>query len=311
MAIFFHTPVLVNEVVAHLNLRTGINVVDCTVGLGGHSQVILTQIGPKGRLLGLEQDAENLELAKKNLAFLPTGQVILIHDNFSRLDYWLKHYAFQPIDAILFDLGLSSPHVEDASRGFSFMKEGPLDMRFDRSQGMTAANLINRLDEKRLAEIFRTLGEEPRAKRMAYTICQTRKKTPFKTTTDLVNVLPKKTHYDRIHPATRIFQALRMAVNQELEHLEMALHQAIKALTPGGRLAVIAYHSLEDRLVKNIFRYYTRDCICPKELPVCQCNFVKTLSLITKKPIIPSGIEVQENPRSRSAKLRIAEKIKT
>lgn len=304
-----HRPVLLNETLAHLNLRTGIRVIDCTLGLGGHSREIPERIGSTGKLLGIDQDQDNLTVAQKNLIDFGR-QVTFAHGNFGDLKEIATRHDFNSVDAILLDLGLSSPHVDDATRGFSFRQDGPLDMRFDRSSGdLTAAEVVNRFNAQELTTIFRDLGEERYARRIAERIVMERKIKPLKTTFDLVALLPKAPPYVKPHPATRVFQALRMYVNHELEQLDKGLHQAIELLSPGGRIAVISYHSLEDRLVKTIFKYYTQNCICPREVPVCQCNFKKKLYLITKKPIIPSGIEVSDNPRARSAKLRVAERL--
>ncbi|MBI5411585.1 16S rRNA (cytosine(1402)-N(4))-methyltransferase RsmH [Candidatus Peregrinibacteria bacterium] len=309
---FSHTPVLLEETLALLNLRTDIKVIDGTVGLGGHSKEILKKIGSRGKLLAIDQDAENLKKAQETLSDYKK-QINWVYGNFDQLEAHVKGSRFGSVDAILLDLGLSSPHVDDPRRGFSFRKEGPLDMRFDQSSDLTAADIINRFNERELAKIFFEFGEERRSRQMARKIVLARKKKRFETTRDLASLFEHekkgKPLFHKIHPATRIFQALRMAVNHELESLENALHQAIKILATGGRLGVISYHSLEDRLIKNIFRYYAQKCICPKEIHICQCNFKKTLYLITKKPIIPSGIEVSTNPRARSAKLRVVEKI--
>jgi 16S rRNA (cytosine1402-N4)-methyltransferase len=304
-----HTPVLLSEVIDHLNLRAGMNVVDCTLGLGGHSEAILKKIGSKGHLIAFEQDEENLRVAKSKLETLNSKiktDITYIHDNFENLSEYVK----KPVDAILFDLGLSSPHVDDPERGFSFMKDGPLDMRYDKRQKLTAEKVVNTYKENDLADIIYKYGEERRSRIIAGKIIHVRKNRPITSTLQLMRVVASTmNHKQKIHPATLTFQALRIYVNREMEALESALDQAIKLLKPGGRIVVISYHSLEDRIVKQKFRYYTSDCICPKELPVCQCNFQKKLYLLTKRPIIPSGIEVARNPRARSAKLRVAERI--
>jgi len=304
-----HKPVLLDETIALLNLREGMNVVDCTLGLGGHSLEILKHIGQKGKLIAFDQDEENLKKARENLKKFEKN-VIFINSNFENLKSEIINHKFPAPDAILFDLGLSSPHVDNPERGFSFHRDGPLDMRYDRRQRLTAEKVVNTFSEEKLADIIYHFGEEKRARIIAKKIVHVRKTRPITSTLQLVRVIADTlTHKAKIHPATLTFQALRIYVNRELEVLESALKQAIEILKPKGRIAVIAYHSLEDRIVKNIFRYYTKDCICPKELPVCQCNFKKKLYLLTKKPIIPSGIEVQANPRARSAKLRVAERL--
>ena len=305
-----HTPVLLQEIIDLLNLRAEMHVIDCTLGLGGHSLEILRKIGSRGKLLAFDQDANNLKLAKEKLKAF-SRQTTFVHANFENLEKIAKKHKFQPVHVILFDLGLSSPHVDDPERGFSFREDGPLDMRYDQSQQLTAQKVINRCSEVKLADILYHYGDETRARVIAKKIVAVRKKKPITSTLELVNVIGSTLikHKQKIHPATRTFQALRIYVNRELEVLEDTLDQAINLLDPGGRIAVISYHSLEDRIVKNKLRYYTKTCICPKELPICQCNFKKKLYILTKKPIIPSGIEVQKNPRARSAKLRVAERI--
>ncbi len=283
--------------------------VDCTLGLGGHSEAILKKIGPKGKLMAFDQDAENLKKAKQNLKKFEK-QVTYVHSNFENLKSQISNHKFGAPDVILFDLGLSSPHIDFSERGFSFQKEGPLDMRYDQNQELTAQMVINTYNEKKLADLIYEYGEERRSRVIAKAIVNERKKHPITNTLQLAEII-KATTKGKIghHPATLTFQALRIYVNRELEVLVEALHQAIDVLKPKGRIAVISYHSLEDRIVKNIFRYYTKDCICPKELPLCQCDFQKKLYLLTKRPIIPTGIEVDQNPRSRSAKLRVAERL--
>ncbi len=311
MTDFLHIPVLLDETIDLLNLRADSNVVDCTLGLGGHSKEILKKI-PKGKLMAFDQDETNLAQAKLNLKseIRNSKNVIFVHSNFENLKTEIEKHKFGKVDAILMDLGLSSPHVDFPDRGFSFQKEGPLDMRYDQNQEMTAQMVINTFSEKKLADIIFEYGEERRSRVIARAIMWARKKEPITNTVQLADII-KTTMKGKVghHPATQTFQALRIFVNRELEVLEDTLHQAINSLAPKGRIAVIAYHSLEDRIVKNIFRYYTKNCICPKELPLCQCDFQKKLYLLTKRPIIPTGIEVEKNPRARSAKLRVAEAL--
>lgn len=319
-----HTPVLLTETLDLLNLeanppaarlnekvgqeRAGKNIVDGTLGLGGHSLEILKKIGPTGKLMAFDQDEQNLKEARKRLKDYEK-QITFVHSNFENIAEECKRHNFQP-DAILLDLGLSSPHLDDPERGFSFQKEGPLDMRFDKSQPLTAEKVVNSYPEKDLADIIFHYGEERRSRLIARAITQARKDSPIKTTTQLAEIIAKTVRGKaRIHPATLTFQALRIYVNRELEVLKNVLESSLKLLKKGGRLVVISYHSLEDRIVKNFFRDQTKNCICPKELPVCQCNFKKKLYILTRKPIIPNGIEVSQNPRSRSAKLRAAERL--
>lgn len=308
MTEFTHTPVLLPETLDLLNLEANKNVIDGTLGLGGHSLEILKRIGPKGRLMAFDQDEANLAFAKKRLEKYKK-QITFIHSNFEHLAEYAHEHHFQP-GAILLDLGLSSPHIDDPERGFSFSKEGPLDMRFDKRQNLTAEKVVNSYPEKDLADIIFHYGDERRSRPIARTILKARKEAPIKTTTQLAEIIEKTIHgKSKIHPATQTFQALRIFVNRELEVLKKVLEDALELLPKGGRLVVISYHSLEDRIVKNFFRDQTKNCICPKELPICQCNFQKKLYILTRKPIIPTGIEVTQNPRSRSAKLRAAERI--
>lgn len=307
MTDFSHIPVLLQETLDHLNLRAGQTVVDCTLGLGGHSEAILKKIGGKGHLIAFEQDESNLKIANSKLKTLNSkAKITYIHDNFENLSEYVK----EPVDSILFDLGLSSPHVDNAERGFSFKNDGPLDMRFDKRQKLTAEQVVNRYKENDIADIIFHYGEERRSRVIARKIVEYRKKEPIKTTAQLAELIKRTIKgKSKTHPATRVFQALRIYVNRELEVLEKSLDQAIELLKPKGRIVVISYHSLEDRIVKQKFKYYSKNCICPKELPICQCNFQKKLYILTKRPIIPVGIEVSKNPRARSAKLRVAERI--
>lgn len=303
-----HIPVLLSETLDLLNLEANTHVIDGTLGLGGHSLEILKRLGPKGRLMAFDQDERNLLVAKERLKKY-AKQITFVHDNFEHLAKVAKKEKFKA-DAILLDLGLSSPHIEDPERGFSFQKEGPLDMRFDKRQKLTAERVVNSYSEKELADIIFTYGEEPKSRFIARAIVLARKEKPIKTTTELAEIVKKAVHgKSRIHPATLTFQGLRIYVNRELEVLEKVLEDALGLLKKGGRLVVISYHSLEDRIVKNFFRDQTKNCICPKELQMCQCKIEKKLYILTRKPIIPAGIEASSNPRSRSAKLRAAERL--
>ncbi len=301
-----HVPVLYQEVLAGLQPKPGGRYIDCTVGAGGHAQGILEASSPNGQLLGIDADPEAIALARKQLA--PYGErVVLVNDNFIHLEEIARRHGFYPVDGILFDLGLSSMQLAAAERGFSFRRNGPLDMRFDPRHGEMAADLVNRLPVGKLAEILRRYGEEPRAWSIARAIVAHR---PLKTTGELAVVVEKVVgRGGRIHPATRTFQALRIAVNRELQALEEALTQALNLLASGGRLAVISYHSLEDRLVKEFMNRESRDCICPPDLPICICGHKANLRIVTSKPLRPSKEEIKRNPRSRSAKLRIASRL--
>lgn len=301
-----HTPVLLNELIQALAIRPIGWYVDCTVGLGGHSSAILEASAPDGRLLGLDADARSLELARQRLAAYGE-RVVLVHANFRALERIARDIGVEAANGIVMDLGLSSWQLADRSRGFSFHDEGGLDMRFDPSEGVSADGLVNRLDEDELAHLIWRYGEEPKARLIARAIVRAR---PIATASQLAEAIARTVgRRGRIHPATRIFQALRIAVNRELDSLETALPQAVRLLAPGARLAVISFHSLEDRIVKTFFRNESRDCICPPGIPQCTCGHRATLRVVTKKPITPGPPEVMANPRARSAKLRVAERL--
>ncbi|GAB4403658.1 MAG: 16S rRNA (cytosine(1402)-N(4))-methyltransferase RsmH [Anaerolineales bacterium] len=301
-----HTPVLLNEAVEALAIRPFGWYVDCTVGLGGHSQAILEASQPDGRLLGLDADARSLELARQRLAAFG-DRAVLVHANFRDLERVARDHGVDTANGIVMDLGLSSWQLADSARGFSFHDVGGLDMRFDPSEGASAADLVNTLPEDELAALIWRYGEEPKARPIARAIVRAR---PIATAGQLAEVIARAVgRRGRIHPATRTFQALRIAVNRELDNLEAALPQAVRLLVPGGRLAVISFHSLEDRIVKTFFRNESRDCICPPGIPQCICGHRATLGIVTKKPITPSPREVSANPRARSAKLRVAERL--
>ena len=291
-----HKPVLLETVLSYLNLRAGSIVLDATVGSGGHAEAILKAIEPQGILIGLDQDEEAL---RKLPSTLKAGgrQVILKHSNFRDLDRTLSELNLSSIDAVLLDIGLSSDQLEDPARGFSFQKDGPLDMRMDRRVGRAAGEILASSDVRELTRIFQQFGEERFSGRIANAIMRARAKVPIQTTGALKRVIEQATpiryHFGRIHPATRVFQALRIIVNDELNALEEALPKAISALKPGGRIAVITFHSLEDRIVK---RFFLAEKAGGRG------------KIITKKPIRPSDDEVQTNPRARSAKLRIFER---
>ncbi|MBL7183801.1 MAG: 16S rRNA (cytosine(1402)-N(4))-methyltransferase RsmH [Anaerolineae bacterium] len=301
-----HIPVLYQEGLAGLQIRPGGRYIDGTVGGGGHAHGILVASAPDGELLGIDADPMAVASAGERLAEFGR-RVTLVQGNFVDLEEIALEHGFGSVDGILFDLGLSSLQLEAAGRGFSFQLDGPLDMRFDPSQMTTAADLVNDLSVEELASILFRYGEEPRARRIARAIVAER---PINTTGELAALVSASVgRRRRLHPATRTFQALRMAVNEEMECLAEALPQALRLLASGGRLTVISFHSLEDRLVKQFFRREARDCLCPPEVPVCVCSHRATLGIVTKKPIRPSAEEVAANPRSRSAKLRVAYRL--
>lgn len=301
---------MLKECLHYLSLNPGDTVVDCNLGLGGHSSEILKAIGPEGMLYAFDLDQRNIAVAQERLSKIGDNFRIF-HDSFASLTDRLRGEGVSQINAILFDLGLSSPHIDDPGRGFSFLKEGPLDMRFDASSGITAADLLRTTPEKELGDIFYKYGEEKASRKLARAIVEHRKHTPFLTTTQLTQFI--ETHLGRgkpgKHRATQIFQALRIAVNEELNALELGLNQAVECLAPHGRVVVLSYHSLEDRIVKNVFRARCSDLRDPNDVYGSRVLVSKTLSLLTKKPITPSSEELSHNPRSRSALLRAAEKI--
>ncbi|HHS98308.1 MAG TPA: 16S rRNA (cytosine(1402)-N(4))-methyltransferase RsmH [Chloroflexi bacterium] len=301
-----HIPVLLQATLSFLQVRSGGTYIDATVGGGGHAEAILAASAPDGRLLGLDLDPHALEVAGRRLARFG-GRVTLRRGSFARLTALAADFA--PADGVLFDLGLSSLQLADSSRGFSFSREGPLDMRLDPDAGgPTAADLVNDLSVEELAQILYRYGEERQARRIAEAIAAAR---PLETTAQLAAVVERAVggRRGRIHPATRTFQALRIAVNDELSVLQVALPQAVDLLRPGGRLVVISFHSLEDRIVKRFFRQESRDCICPPEVPVCICDHRARLRVLTRKPVRPEPDEVSRNPRARSARLRAAERL--
>lgn len=300
-----HIPVLVNAVLSWLQVRPGGVYVDGTVGGGGHAEAILTASAPDGRVLGLDRDPQALEFARGRLSCFG-DRVTLRHGSFAHLRALVADFA--PADGVLLDLGLSSLQLADPERGFSFTQEGPLDMRFDPTEDLpTAADLVNTLSVKELTDVLYRYGEERQARRIAEAIVASR---PIRTTTELARLVERVVggRRERIHPATRVFQALRIAVNRELEALEAALPQALDVLKPGGRLVVISFHSLEDRIVKQFLQRESRDCLCPPEIPVCVCGHRARLRILTPKPVRPDESEVAANPRARSARLRAAEK---
>ncbi len=304
-----HIPVLAREVLAGLDVKPGGCYLDATVGGGGHAVAILEAAGPDGRLLGLDRDPEAAARAAARLQRFG-AQAQVLHTSYAHLSEVLSSAGIAALDGALFDLGFSSWQVDDPARGFAFRADGPLDMRFDpRSDEPTAADLVNGLAEAELVDLLRRYGEEPRSRRIAQAVVAAR---PIYSTGRLADVIVAavgRSKKEKIHPATRTFQALRIAVNRELETLEQALPQAVTALRPGGRLAIITFHSLEDRIVKHFLKQEERGCICPPEAPVCTCGRQPTLRIVTRKPVVPSAAEIATNSRSRSAKLRVAEKV--
>ena len=308
-----HTPVLLAEVTQHLSPQPGSIIVDCTLGGAGHAKRFAQLIAPTGILVGIDQDDAALTAAA---ATLPLGQqsIVLLRGNFGDLDSLLAEAHIAYVDGFLFDLGVSSPQLDVAERGFSYREDAPLDMRMDpEHQALTAADVVATYSEADLARIIREYGEERWASRIAAFIVEQRAHRTIATTGDLVEAIkaaiPAAARRQGGHPAKRTFQALRIEVNGELDVLERALEAAIRWLVPKGRIAVISYHSLEDRIVKRVFALGARGCTCPPDLPVCTCGREPVLRIVTRRPVVPTAKEVEANPRARSAKLRVAEKL--
>jgi len=312
---FHHVPVLaaevVRELVPALEAAPEGTLVDCTVGGGGHAEALLAA-APGASLIGLDRDPEALAAARRRLARFG-DRVILVHRRFGDLAAVLAEVGAGDVRGILYDLGVSSPHLDQPARGFGFRSGGPLDMRMDPAQALTAADVVNGYPEAALASVLSRWGEERFARRIAAAIARRRTQRPFADTTDLAEVvkdaIPAATRRTGPHPARRTFQALRIEVNDELGELEATLPQAIEALRPGGRVAVISYHSLEDRLVKRTFADAAAGCRCPRDLPVCVCGARASLRVVTRKPLRPGAEEIEANPRASSAMLRVAERL--
>jgi len=312
VAEFRHISVMPEEVLQYLQPRSGGTYLDGTLGGGGHAALILEASSPDGRLFGFDRDMAAIQAASARLAqygerFCP------LNGNFSDMEGMLAELGVSGVDGFILDLGVSSHQLDSADRGFSFQQEAPLDMRMDRSRGETAADLVARLSHGELARIIREYGEERWAGRIATFICNAREEAEISGTLQLVDIIkgaiPRKAWEERIHPATRTFQALRIAVNEELVSLETGLRAAVRLLRPGGRGVVISFHSLEDRIVKQMFRQMSSSCICPRDLPVCSCGHQPEVKVLTNRPVMAGETELAENVRSRSAKLRAVEKI--
>lgn len=314
-----HIPVLLKETIDGVNIHTGDTVVDATLGSGGHALAMLRSVLPNGTVIAMDTDASALQRFLNRIESelwakqaLQEERIKLFHNNFSEIGQVLDRAEVTTVAAIIADLGFSSDQMDNPDRGLSFMQSGPLDMRLDQESTLMAERVINEYDERQLADIFDRYGDERSARGIAKAIVKRRMKQPFQTTLDVAEMiasLPSSRGAKNIHPATKVFQALRMEVNQERMHLVAFLPQAIERLAPLGRLGVIAFHSGEDRLVKEVFRENARGCICPKNFPVCRCHHQAQVRILTARPIQPEQREVNENPRSRSAKLRIVEKV--
>jgi 16S rRNA (cytosine1402-N4)-methyltransferase len=308
---FEHTSVLLAETVEALITDPAGIYVDCTLGGGGHSAAVTARLTPAAWLIGLDQDPEAIRAAQARLEKAPC-RVSVVHSNFNRLPAALDNLAVGQVNGILFDLGVSSHQLDVAERGFSYMNDGPLDMRMNPDDALTAADVVNTYSEQRLAAIIAEYGEERWAKRIASFIVEARAKSPLSSTLQLVDAIkkaiPAAARREGPHPAKRTFQAIRIEVNAELGILRTSIENAVQRLKPGGRICIITFHSLEDRIAKQTLQELAKGCKCPRDLPVCVCNNTPSIKVLGK-PVAPSPAELAENPRSRSAKLRVAEKV--
>ncbi len=309
---YWHLPVMVDEVLKMINPVNGGCYVDCTLGGAGHSYHLLFASSPCGKLIGIDQDMDAIRAAKARLEEFG-DRAVLVQGNFTDLPAILGELGISHVDGILYDLGVSSYQLDNSERGFSYQKDAPLDMRMDRSKGITAGDLVNKLPEEQLANLIYKYGEERFARRIAAFIVRQREKSAIMTTGQLVDIIkqamPARFRREGPHPAKRTFQALRIEVNKELDVLVEALESMLNCLKPGGKVCVITYHSLEDRIVKDFFRDKAAHCKCPKEFPICICNKNPLIKLLKPGGITPSDLEIESNPRARSARLRIAERL--
>lgn len=309
---FQHKSVLLQECIDALDIRPDGIYLDGTLGGAGHSSQIARRLTEGGRLIGVDRDRTALAAAKERLAPY-ADRVTLVHSNFAEIDAILDSLGIPAVDGMLFDLGVSSPQLDDASRGFSYMADAPLDMRMDKDDVLTAGEVVNTWPQGELRRILYDYGEERYAPQIAAAICRAREKAPIETTLELVDIIrsamPAQALREKQHPAKRSFQAIRIAVNDELGAVSRMMQAAVGRLNPGGRLAVITFHSLEDRIVKSEMQQAARGCTCPPEFPVCVCGKKPLVKLVTRKPIVSGPAELEENPRARSAKLRVTEKL--
>lgn len=308
---FHHVSVLLDECIENLNIKPDGVYVDCTMGGAGHSKEIVKKLSNKGLFIGFDQDKNAIKTAKERLSEY-SDRVKFVHSNFENIKDELEKIGVYKIDGVLADLGVSSHQLDEADRGFSYMQDAPLDMRMDVRCEFSAYDVVNGYTEEELAKIIKDYGEENWAKRIAKFIVEERKENKIETTKELVDIIkkaiPKKARIDGPHPAKRTFQAIRIEVNNELGVITKMIEDASSIMNKGGRICIITFHSLEDRIVKNAFKELSLDCICPPHLPMCQCDKKSEVKIITRKPIIPTDEEIEVNPRSRSAKLRVAEK---
>lgn len=309
---FSHSSVLLFECIEALNIRNGYTYVDCTAGGGGHSLEIAKRMGPDSRLICFDRDESAIRAATARLSDY-LSQVTFVNDNFSSLDRVIKEYRIDNLGGVLADLGCSSHQFDTPERGFSYMHDAALDMRMDVNSPLSAYNVVNEYSEADLKRIIYDYGEEKFAPRIAQAIVRERESSPIKTTHELTDIIkgaiPQKARIDGPHPAKRTFQAIRIEVNGELDAIKPLIEGAARGLVKGGRIAIISFHSLEDRIVKQTYKKLSSGCTCPRDFPVCVCGNKPTLTEVTRKPILPSENELAVNPRARSAKLRVAEKI--
>ncbi|MCC0635635.1 MULTISPECIES: 16S rRNA (cytosine(1402)-N(4))-methyltransferase RsmH [unclassified Clostridioides] len=309
---FHHVSVLLNECIENLKIKPDGVYVDCTMGGAGHSKEIVKKLSDKGLFIGFDQDKNAINTARERLSEYES-RVKFVHSNFENIKEELEKIGVYKIDGVLADLGVSSHQLDEAERGFSYMQDAPLDMRMDVRCEFSAYDVVNTYAEDELAKIIKDYGEDNWAKRIAKFIVEERVNKPIETTGELVDIIkkaiPKKARIDGPHPAKRTFQAIRIEVNNELGVITKMINDASSIMNEDGRICIITFHSLEDRIVKNAFKYLASDCICPQHLPICQCDKESEVKIITRKPILPSAEEIEVNPRSRSAKLRVAEKI--
>lgn len=309
---FKHETVLLNETVENLNIKPNGIYVDGTLGGGGHSQLICSNLNNDGLLIGIDQDEEALKFTREKLSKFP-NKLEFVNDNFSNIKNIIDSLGIEKINGVVLDLGVSSYQLDKGERGFSYMQDAELDMRMDRRRELTAKEVVNTYSEDELNKIIKLYGEEKWASRIAKFIIQARQDKEIETTGELVDIIkkaiPAGARRNGPHPAKRTFQAIRIEVNNELGILEKTVKDIAELLETGGRISIITFHSLEDRIIKNVYKELSKGCICPPELPICQCDNEPLLKVITRKPIYPSELEVENNPRSRSAKLRVAERI--
>ncbi|TQO58575.1 16S rRNA (cytosine(1402)-N(4))-methyltransferase RsmH [Paraclostridium bifermentans] len=309
---FHHVSVLLDESIDNLNIKPDGVYVDCTMGGAGHSKEIVKRLSKDGLFIGFDQDINAINTAKERLSEY-SDRVKFVHSNFQNLKNELEKIGVYKVDGVLADLGVSSHQLDEADRGFSYMQDAPLDMRMDIRCSFSAYDVVNTYSEAELSKIIKDYGEDNWAKRIAKFIVEGRKEKNIETTGELVEIIkkaiPKKARIDGPHPAKRTFQAIRIEVNNELGVITEMIDDAASIMNEGGRICIITFHSLEDRIVKNAFRDLATDCICPPHIPICQCDKEALVKVITRKPILPTDKEIEENPRSRSAKLRVAERI--